>query len=211
MSVKQSDYEALLAEYCSQKGAISLLRQYRAYLEKLPSLRRPEQSLITIPLPIVRILYPKTEENSFGHSASRSEAIALPCDLALLMCDPEWQIKLGAEILVFIYRPDENFSDLLIRWRKSQIYLDKDYEWLMPTEHQHMFSEGAEEVCPLFILFAQTPSYIKKGLEGASLPYLVQPSPTEIQEPISELILGDELGLDSILDTFRSEDTDIFE
>jgi hypothetical protein len=89
------------------------------------------------------------------------------------MCDPEWQIKLGAEILVFIHRPDETLSDLLIRWRKSQIYLGKDYEWLMPPQEQHMFSEGAEEICPLFVLFEHSPQHIHKGLAGAGLPCIV--------------------------------------
>ena len=58
MSVSKSDYETLLAEYSSRSGAIALLQQYRPYLETLPSIRRPEQSLITIPLPVVRIRRP---------------------------------------------------------------------------------------------------------------------------------------------------------
>ncbi len=47
MSVQQSDYETLLAEYSTRIGAIALLKQYRPYLEAIPSIRRPEQSLIT--------------------------------------------------------------------------------------------------------------------------------------------------------------------
>lgn len=89
------------------------------------------------------------------------------------MCDPEWQVKLGSEILVFIHRPEENFSDLLSRWRRSQIYLDQDYEWLMPPQEKHMFSEAAEEICPLFIIFEQTPHHIQKGLAGAGLPFVL--------------------------------------
>lgn len=172
MAVKQSDYEFFLADYCSREGAIALLRQYRPYLEKLPSLRRPEQSLITIPFPLVRVRPPKGLE---GPASGNPEAIPLPCELAVLMCDPEWQVKLGAEILIFIHRPNEEFSELLMRWRNCQRYLDKEYEWLMPSQQQHMFSAEADELCPLFILFEQTPKHILKGIEGANLPFVIQP------------------------------------
>ena len=40
-SDKQSDYEASLAEYSNHTAAIALLKQYRPYLEMIPSLRRP--------------------------------------------------------------------------------------------------------------------------------------------------------------------------
>ncbi len=90
------------------------------------------------------------------------------------MCDPEWKIKLGSEILIFIHRLGEDFSDLLKRWRETQICLDKEYEWLMPPREQQMFSEGAETIHPLFVLFDQTPERIKKGLKGAFLPMVVQ-------------------------------------
>ncbi|MDT3674213.1 MAG: hypothetical protein DWQ51_03370 [Microcystis wesenbergii TW10] len=46
---------------------------------------------------------------------------------------------LGSEILIFIHRPGEDFSDLLKRWRETQICLDKEYEWLMPPREQQMF------------------------------------------------------------------------
>ena len=189
MSVKRSDYESLLAEYCGREGAITLLRQHLPYLEKLPSLRHPEQSIIPIPFPIVRIRSSKSPEDNFGPSNADSESQSLPCDLAILMCDPEWQIKLGAEILVFIHRPDETLSDLLIRWRKSQIYLGKDYEWLMPPQEQHMFSEGAEEICPLFVLFEHSPQHIHKGLAGAGLPCIVPLSATPPLENVPELAI----------------------
>lgn len=183
MSVKQSDYEKRLAEYCNRDGAIALLKLHRPYLEKIPSLRRPEQSIVTIPLPIVRVRPPSVAESS----RNLAEAIALPCDLALIMCDPEWQIKLGAEILIFIHRPEEDFSDLLRRWRQCQIYLDRDYEWVMPPQEKHMFSEGAEELCPLFIIFAETPHRIQKGLEGACLPYVLHSPLLESSEEVPEL------------------------
>ncbi|BFM39152.1 hypothetical protein [Synechocystis sp. LKSZ1] len=188
--MKQWDYEILLAEYCSREGAIALLKQYRPYLEKLPSLRRPEQSIITIPLPLIRLRYPKVPQQNGEPLRPAPETVFLPCDLALLMCDPEWQVKLGAEILVFIHRPDEDFSDLLIRWRQSQIYLGKDYEWIMPPQEQHMFSESAEEICPLFILFEQTPPHIQKGLAGACLPYLIQSAGGEHQ-PETPVLVND--------------------
>ena len=113
-------YETLLAEYSCRQGAIELLRQYRPYLELIPSMRRPEESLITIPLPLVRIRPSSALESR--------KTVQLACDLAILMCDPEWKIKLGSEILIFIHRPGEDFSDLLKRWRETQICLDKEYE-----------------------------------------------------------------------------------
>ena len=129
-SDKQSDYEASLAEYSNRSAAIALLKQYRPYLEMIPSLRRPDESLITLPLPIVRLRKPTSMEKERG--TGRSEATRLPCDVAILMCDPEWKIKTGVEIFIFIHRPQEDFSDLLGRWRQTQVWLDKDYEWLMP-------------------------------------------------------------------------------
>jgi hypothetical protein len=61
MLVKPSDYEELLAEYSDRAGAIALLRRHRPYLELIPSLRRPEQSVISIPLPVVRLRHQVTE------------------------------------------------------------------------------------------------------------------------------------------------------
>lgn len=181
MPVKQSDFESLLAKYSDRTSAIALLKQYRPYLEKLPSIRRPEQSLITIPLPIVRIRQPNISTKSSIHSPV-PVATHLPCDLAILMCDPEWKIKMGAEILVFIHRPHEDFSHLLSRWRQSQVYLDRDYEWLMPPREQHMLSESADSIYPLFILFDSTPERIKQGLVGAKLPYIIQTTNSSSEE-----------------------------
>ncbi len=174
ISVKQADYESLLAEYSTRSGAIALLKQYRPYLEALPSIRRPEQSLITIPLPVVRIRRPELASNNPLQAKTPRVATSIPCDLGILMCDPEWKIKMGTEIIVFIHRPEEDFSDLIDRWRKTQIYLDQDYEWLMPPNEQHMISEAAEEINPLFVLFEGTSDRIKQGLAGAGFPYIVQ-------------------------------------
>ncbi len=170
MTIQSADYESSLAHYCTQEGAIQLLRQYRHYLEMLPSLRRPEQSLITIPLPLIRVRH--RSPNGGSNTATR-ETIALPCDLAIIMCDPEWKVKLGAEIIIFIHRPGEDLSDLLYRWRTTQIHLDKEYEWVMPPQDDHMFSEGADEVHPLFVLFEHSPARIKKGLTGICLPAVI--------------------------------------
>jgi hypothetical protein len=42
--------------------------------------------------------------------------------LAILMCDPEWEIKLGSEILIFIHRPGKiSLISWLKRWRETQI------------------------------------------------------------------------------------------
>ncbi|MEG3438876.1 hypothetical protein V0288_17240 [Pannus brasiliensis CCIBt3594] len=173
-------YETLLAEYSCREGAIELLRQYRPYLELIPSMRRPEHSLITIPLPLVRIRRPE--------ATPARETVRLPCDLAIVMCDPEWKIKLGSEILIFIHRPNEDFSDLLKRWRECQLYLDQEYEWLMPPREQHMFSEGAEEVHPLFVVLDRTPDRIKRGLAGACLPMVVRSSTVSFADEALELV-----------------------
>jgi hypothetical protein len=192
MSVKQSDYEKLLAEYSCRNGAIALLKQYRPYLETLPSTRRPEASLICIPLPVVRIRQPQYHEyhayntqNTY-HANSGMVATLLPCDLGIVMCDPEWKIKMGTEILIFIQRPHEDFSQLLSRWRTTQIYLDRDYEWIMPLNEKHMLSEAAEKIYPLFVIFDSTSERIKQGLKGAGLPFITCESSLTVDEAINQ-------------------------
>ena len=165
MVVKKSDYEALLAEYSNSRAAIALLKQYRLYLEMVPSFRRPEDSLVTIPLPIIRL----REE---GYESGKT--VPLPCDLGIFMCDPEWKVKTGVEIFIFIYRPQEDFSDILTRWRETQVLLDREYEWVMPQVHKHIYSQEAEEIYPLFVLFSETPERVKRGLMGANLPFVIQ-------------------------------------
>lgn len=162
-------YEELLAEYSQPQGAIALLKQFRPYLEMIPSMRRPFESVISIPLPIVRI---RTAATAVAEriQIAPGEAVRLPCEVGLLMCDPEWKIKTGVEIFVFIHRPEEDFSDLLGRWRQTQVWLNREYEWIMPPRHQHVLSEGAEQAFPLFVVFPDTPARVKRGLKGASLP-----------------------------------------
>ena len=176
MSVKQSDYEALLSRYSNWDEAIALIEQYRPYLELLPSARLASESAIAIPLPPVRIRNFSPETTPSNFSAISRQTILLPCDLAILTCDPEWKIKMGEEILIFIHRPDEDFSDLLGRWRQTQVWLDRDYEWLMPSNAKDMLSEGAGNIYPLFVVFEATPDRIKRGLVGANLPFVVQRS-----------------------------------
>lgn len=178
MTVNPADYELLLSEYSNRQEAITLLRQYRPYLELIPSLRRPEESLVTIPFPLIRLRHPKEVSHY-----PRRETLSVPCDIALVMCDPEWKIKLGAEILLFIHRPHEEFSELLSRWRKTQIYLDQDYEWIMPPREAHMFSEGADQIHPLFVLLEQSSSRLRRGLEGSGLPYLILRT-SELKQPL---------------------------
>lgn len=178
MPVKPSYYETLLADYSNGDAAIALLKQHRPYLEMIPSMRRPYESVITLPLPVARIRHPKPDINT---SSTPSTTHILPCDLAILMCDPEWKIKMGVEILVFIHRPQEDFSDLLMRWRHTQVYLDQDYEWVMPHRYEHVLSEGSEKVYPLFVVFTETPERIQRGLAGASLPYIIH-QPPELTE-----------------------------
>lgn len=188
MPVKQSDYETSLAEYSHHEGAIALLKKHRPYLEMIPSMRRPDESVIAIPLPIVRIRHPKSALGQNNSHTSLSGAVCLPCDVAILMCDPEWKIKMGVEIFVFIHRPDEDFSNLLSRWRRTQVMLDKDYEWLMPPRHQHVLSEGSDRIYPLFVVFPDTPQRIQRGLLGGCLPFVMEIPDVVTQEEIAETL-----------------------
>jgi hypothetical protein len=171
MPVKQIYYEEVLAECSDYRGAIALLKQFRPYLELIPSMRRPQESVIPIPLPLIRL-----REVGFGATEpiSAGKVVSLPADLAILMCDPEWKIKTGVEIFVFIHRPQEDFSDLLSRWRQTQLRLHQGYEWLMPRRYQHLLSDGADDIHPLFIIFPETPERVRRGLRGAGLPFVVQ-------------------------------------
>jgi hypothetical protein len=174
MAIKKLHYEESLAEYSIHPGAIALLRQYRPYFEMIPSLRRPEESLITIPLPIVQIRIPVDSQLGSVTRINPAEVRSLPCDVAILMCDPEWKVKTGVEIFIFIHRPNEDFSDFLGRWRQTQIYVNQGYEWVMPYQYRHILSEGADETHPLFVVFPETPERIRRGLQGAGLPYITQ-------------------------------------
>ncbi len=203
MSVKKMDYEELLTQYSSPEAVTKLLRLYRPYLEMIPSMRRPHESIIAIPLPTVRITPPLTWQSSLTSQSGSKEtdksgraATILPCDVGILMCDPEWKVKLEPEILVFIQRPKEDFYEFISRWRQTQVFLDKSYEWIMPLRYKHIYGEGAEKAYPLFVVFEKTPERIKRGLKGAGLPFVVhalepeieakQELPTEIAEAFEE-------------------------
>ena len=175
MTIEKIDYEELLATYSLTTEAIALLRQHRPYLELMPSMRRPEDSLITVPLPIVRVRKLQANSNSsgFGNIYS-SEPMQLPCEVAFLMCDPEWKVKTGREIFVFIHRPGEDLSEILGRWRQTQVILGKEYEWILPLRHQHLLTEGADKIYPLFVLSQDSPDRIRRGLKGAHLPCITQ-------------------------------------
>jgi len=190
MTSHQFQYETLLSQYCDQNEAVRLLRQYRPYLEMVPSLRRPTQSLITIPLPVVKLDLAKDGQSH----------VSLPCDLALLMCDPEWKIKTGKEIFVFIHRPGEDFSDLLNRWRQVEVILGYDYYWLMPWRYQQMMNEKGEAHYPLFVTLECTPTRIVKGLAGCTLPTIAVTvnMPEEISPDLSQL--SDQSDQTSVID-----------
>jgi hypothetical protein len=190
MSIKPSDYEQLLAKYSNHTEGVELLKQHRPYLEMIPSMRRSAESLMTMPLPVIKLrkVILGQQSNQFSPISATSKTVLLPCDLAYLMCDPEWKIKLGSEIFIFIHRPEEDLSDLLARWRQTQVLLDHDYEWVMPQFYQHIICEGATHLYPLFVLFSQTPEHIKQGLIGAHLPFTIAP----IQQTLlAELTLPD--------------------
>jgi hypothetical protein len=59
----------------------------------------------------------------------------------------------------------------------------------MPLHEEHIFSEIAEKICPLFIIFEQTPPHIRRGLEGAYLPYLLQQPSIEVLQEIPEAMI----------------------
>ncbi|WP_310430280.1 hypothetical protein [Chamaesiphon sp. VAR_48_metabat_135_sub] len=190
MSIHKSDYEKLLSKYSNHTEAVELLKQYRPYLEMIPSIRRSEESLMTMPLPVVKLRkVPLGQQvDRFSPITTTSKTILLPCDLAYLMCDPEWKIKMGGEIIIFIHRPEEDLSDLLARWRQTQVLLDHDYEWVMPQYYRHIICESAEHLYPLFILFDRSDRSIKEGLTGAHLPFVTAP----IQQiHVAELTLPD--------------------
>lgn len=165
-------YEEVLAECSDYRGAITLLKQHRPYLEMIPSMRRPQESVITLPLPLIRLR--NSVSSVAGVAAAPGEVIRLPADLAILMCDPEWKIQTGVELFLLIHRPQEDFSHLLGRWRQTQVWLSQGYEWLMPKRYQHLLTEGSDTPYPLFVLFPETPERIRRGLRGAHLPFVVQ-------------------------------------
>lgn len=207
MPVKQSHYETLLAEYTNPTVAIALLKQHRPYLEMIPSLRRPDESLIAIPLPIVRLRDGVSYSGIKGVSIAPGQAVCLPCDLGIFMCDPEWKVKTGVEIFVFIHRPHEDFYALLSRWRETQVWLDKEYEWVMPHQYKHIYSQEAEGIYPLFVLFSETSEIIKKGLKGSGIPFVVQ-SVWELATEESDDSLAQIQFIDS---SSQQEDTEISE
>jgi hypothetical protein len=169
MLAPEIHYEELLASFSHHRRAAELLRHHRPYFEKIPSIRRSEESIITIPLPIIKVKQRLFQPLHVNHDTPY-ELITIPCDLALLMCDPEWQIKTGIEIFIFIHRFNEELSDLLRRWRETQVLLSRGYSWEMPLRYQHIFSEGADKAYPLFVLSPETPERIRRGLKGATLP-----------------------------------------
>ncbi|MEL7050911.1 MAG: hypothetical protein ABG776_14230 [Cyanobacteria bacterium J06555_13] len=180
-------YETLLAECCHYEGILTLLTQHRPYFEALPSIRRLQESMVVIPLPNVRS---REATEIGGNIDTRIRIRSIPCDIALMVCDPEWQIKTGIEIVLFIQRPGEGFSDLLRRWRQTQVELGQGVEWLMPRQHRHLLSEGTEAPHPLFVVFtpgddesiessqeSNQSTNIIHGLTGAGLPVAVWPLP----------------------------------
>jgi hypothetical protein len=190
VSIQRSDYEQLLAQYSNHIEAVELLKQYRPYLEMIPSMRRSEESIITMPLPVVKLrkVLLAQQSSQFSPITATSKTILLPCDIAYLMCDPEWKIKVGSDIFIFIHRPEEDLSDLLGRWRQTQVLLDHDYEWVMPQYYRHIISEGAEYLYPLFVLFSQTDPRIAQGLTGAHLPFVIA-ADREHHPPVLQEIL----------------------
>ena len=198
MFIQKAQYEEVLAEISSSTAAIALLKRYRPYLEMIPSMRRPDESVIAIPMPVVQL---RGVPNS--SYTSENQTLCLPCDIAILMCDPEWKIKTGVEIFIFIHRPNEDFSDLLGRWRQTQVHLSRGYEWDMPMKFRHILSEGSDAAYPLFVVFEGTPERIKRGLKGSFLPFVVQRSQESDPEEATELSDTELLWSDDWEDTLQ--------
>ncbi len=174
MTSPREVYETLLTEYSNHELAIALLQQYRPYIEMVPSIRRSQESLIALPLPIIKVRQPASHHpQQFTNVGHGSHSVLLPCDLAYLLCDPEWKIKMGGEIIVIIHRPDEYFSDLLGRWRQTQVILDNDYEWVMPNYYRQLITEGGDRLYPLFVLNSISDPKIIQGLNSAHLPFVM--------------------------------------
>ncbi len=152
------------------------MREYRPYFELIPSLRRPSDSLIAIPLPVVQ----------FTSANLTQTHVQLQCDLALIMCDPDWKVKTGQEIFVFIHRPNENYSALLQRWRQVEVALGEEYYWLLPWKHRSIISDRGESHYPLFVTLDYSPARITKGLAGASLPHVRVETPAIESSPDTE-------------------------
>jgi hypothetical protein len=170
-------YEELLTNCCHYEGVLSILTQHRPYFEALPSIRRLQESMVIIPLPNVRS---REVSEVGGQIDTRNYIRSVPCDITLMICDPEWKIKTGIEIVLFIQRPREEFSDLLRRWRQTQIELGQGVEWLMPREYKHLLAEGTMEPRPLFVV--SMPNDDERcdravrtihGLTGAGLPVAI--------------------------------------
>jgi hypothetical protein len=185
MSIQKHHYESWLAEYSNASSTLALLREHRPYMEKIPSLRRLDESLIVVPFPLVRLRGGISQKGLNGIEVGSGETICLPSEIGIVMCDPDWKIKTGIEIFLFVHRPQEDFSELFMRWRQTQFLLDKGYEWVMPYRYRHMFCEGSERVFPLFVLFEETPDRIKRGLIGAGLPFVIQTDEV-VAEPEAE-------------------------
>jgi hypothetical protein len=198
MSVRSADYEDILVTYSGRQAAIELLKQYRPYLELLPSMRRPLDSTVVITLPLVRIDPEVLELTTLAEVADSSrsrrrrsptderasakparQAVRLPCEIALLMCDPEWQVTTGVAVFVFVHRPNEGFYGLISRWRQTQLLLDRDYEWVMPLAYRHVVGDRADRIFPLFLLSERSPTRLQRGLKGTALPYVVCPTEDE--------------------------------
>lgn len=188
MAIAPNLYEYTLVRYTDPLHATELLRQYRPYLEMIPSMRRPQESLIPIPLPIAHIQVPAATTTN---QRPQVKSVMVPCDLVFVMCDPEWKVKTDIELLVFIHRPGESFTELLTRWRQSQVLLSRSYSWDMPLQHRDVFSEGANRQLPLFVLFQETLAVIKRGLKAARLPFVIDTTILKDQpSPATKLMTG---------------------
>jgi hypothetical protein len=60
----------------------------------------------------------------------------------------------------------------------------------MPHRYRHIYSDEAEAVHPLFVLFEETPELIQRGLMAAGLPFVVESLDSGVEEVDEEEFLG---------------------
>ncbi|AZB72270.1 hypothetical protein [Synechococcus elongatus] len=161
-----------LAACCDRAISVALLQQHRPYWELLPSLRRPAESLLPLPLPLVRRRERLVSDRGVETVV---QLTPVPCELVFLLCDPEWKVKVGPDICLLIHRPEESFNDLLDRWRKTQICLSQPYEWHLEETQKQFQAEAGEAVLPLFLLQPDGPELIRKALTTVGLPWVTLP------------------------------------
>ena len=81
---------------------------------------------------------------------------------------------------------------------------------ILPARHQHLISDSANRIRPLFVVFPDSPERIAKGLKGAGLPAITYAAdlPAATSETASTPVLAEgELDVEAA-ETFDMADLD---